>query len=417
MQSFKEYSAKNVFRNKSDITIRTVKSYIITESKINEIFNSVVTVQQKPSGMKVILIKEDNTGRAEEDWTVKHKNKIIYPGEFNYVSSTMVEKYSTGISQLKLVWEHLKRLHKTDIPTGTELFVEFITKSENSKYNKYYDMVLIKAIHKSTLNEGSIVPNDTIDSYAKELDISVPYTIFEGKIASKTDFDNGILDENLKKVYRNSSIDWLDRKNTIKDIQNVLLETESKYGGKENGVVIKYGDTVLKSLNSKDKQSIKYKTIFENVNESYNYTQQVKAKNIEDALAELSNILSKSKEPFDIVESIHATSKNILLKKFSKNSVIVGTFQDLEKSRETIIESLAKFESTTICIVSNSNTKGTKRERNEKILENFPTVNVINSSTTDLDFIIQKIPTEITTAIIEDIEIKNSSILGVSIES
>lgn len=421
MTTFKEYSEKNTFKNTSNIKIRRAESVLINEDSRNTILNSKIIVQQKPKGLKVNIIKENNTGRAEEDWKVKFNNKFIYPNEFDYVTASQVRKYSKSTSQLKLIWEHLKKIGRTDIPVGTDLFVEFISNSENTTYTTLHSIVLIKGVIKNTLNEGSLISENNLKKYADLMCFDIPEILFEGYLNSNTAFVSGIKSEELKKLYRKSNIRRTGSKQTIKDSVDLFLAVESKYGGRENGIVVKYNNSIMKYINSIVESNKISNTDPKIIEEAVGLMKKIKTDNIEEAVTKLSEILKESKHDFQHTETLQYNTKNLIVKKFNSGVLFVGKFKDLCESKLKVLrEASAKYKTMTIGIVSQRDTKGTKKERNEKIQEMFPNAEIVNTSTTDLDYIIKKCSNEITTVneIEEDIEYKNfGALYGVKIIS
>lgn len=407
MTTFKEYSEKNLFKTNSNLKIRYADSYLIDENKRQELINSYVTIEQKTSGTKINIIKESNTGIAENDWVVKCNNRRIYPTEFNFVSSPQVKKYSKGSSQLKLIWEHLKKINKVDIPVGTDLFVEFISKNSTNSYNNLYDFVLIKAVKKSIINEGTLVSSDYIKKYAEIMNFNLPCVLFEGYL--NKDFVNGIINEDLKKMYRKSnlSLDSLkDSKVLIKTISEIMLNIDSKYGNKESGIVIKYNGKILKYLNNTS--LIESSPKITDIKESQIIFKAIKENSIESSLEKLSSILEEYKVDFDTKEQLHDSVKNLIIKKFSSGILILGKFKELTESQiEQIKEATIKYKTVTIGILSSSDTKGTKHSRNKIFQEHFKNIEIINSSTTDLQTILDKCQNEITEIIkLDDVVVK-----------
>ena len=238
-----------------DISIQNAKKFLVNDEKKKEFLTSEVTVEHKTDGVKITIVKKDNTGVAEQDYIVAYKNDIIYPNEFEYLPKTKIKSKSIGNSQFIFIWDHLRKLRKNSIPIGTELFVEFLMRKPtlSSNYKQKHGMVLIGYSKSSwKVKNGKLFTNpsgfftEKRNEYAKEMKLDVPAVLFKGVLGNRKDFNAGIRDKQLKKLYIGTDINWDSIDDIINKISQMFLDVESKYGGKEEGVVCKFNNKIIK---------------------------------------------------------------------------------------------------------------------------------------------------------------------------
>ena len=427
---FKRYLLEG--KGQLDISIQNAKKFLTNDAKKEEFLTSEVVVEHKTDGVKVTIVKQSDTGLSEKDFIVAYKGDIIYPNEFTYLPKTKIKTKSIGNSQFTFVWDHLRKLRKNNIPVGTELFVEFLMNKPtlSSNYKKKHGMVLIgysKSTWKSKNGKLITKPSgfftEKRNEYAKIMRLDVPAVLFKGVLGDRKSFAQGILDDELKKLYRGVDINWDSKEDIIEKISQMFLDVESKYGGKEEGVVVKFNDRIIKfqqpyqtdqAARNKIKDQYRGDTEYED-----NYYKEVNKfidsfqggidkSNFADAIIKFNKKLKNAKIPIEhikkteeqIKDDIALTFRMRLSKDVASGALILGKFRVLTKAHYNMIkEAIAKYDTVTVNIVSSKETKGTKELRNEIISHCFPDVEILNSSTGNIFTIMRKSQNEITTII------------------
>ena len=415
-----------------DISIQNAKKFLTNDAKREEFLTSDVTVEHKTDGVKVTIVKKNNTGIAEEDYIVAYKNDIIYPDEFKYLPRNKIKSKSIGNSQFIFVWDHLIKLRKNNIPINTELFVEFLMKKPtlSSNYKKKHGMVLI-GYSKSTITvkNGKLFTSpsgfftEKRDDYAKQLKLDVPALLFRGVLGDRKKFVSGIKDDELKRLYRGVDINWDSKEDIINKISQMFLDVESKYGGREEGVVVKFNDRIIKfqqpyqtDQEARNKIKDQYRGTREYEDEYYRrvnkfidkFQRDIDRTNFDEAIISFNKKLKKTKIDLEhikkteeqIKDDIALTFRMRLSKDVASGALILGKFRILTKAHYNMIkEAVSKYDTVTVNIVSSKETKGTKELRNEIMKHCFSEVEILNSSTGNIFTIMRKSQNEITTII------------------
>lgn len=413
-----------------DVSILAANKYLTNPKRIEEFLDSQVVIEHKTDGVKLTIIKQFNNGDLH-DYIFSYKGNILYSTEYDYQPTTKVKKEAIGASQFKAVFEHFNKLPKNAIPVGTELFVEFLMSKPtlSSNYSTKHKMVLI-GHSKSTWVEsfGKLKTNpqgfDTSkrDVYAKELKIDVPQLLFAGRMHNPKDFEKGIVNSVLQTEFqqRKGSMNWDIPELLLDDIREMFLAIESKYGGKEEGVVIKYNGMLLKwqqayQLDQKARADIKDKyreadplqetKYWDNVKrvalEMANHI-VVKSRKLSDILSDLSLDMKRLKLDFShskkteaiIKDDIQLNIKTLLVKRMrgNNNALIIGKFRVLTKEGhyKLIKRAQTLYDNVVVCLVTSNDTKDTKDLREKMIRAAFPKVEIIHASTGNLINILQK---------------------------
>lgn len=425
----------NEAKDQLDISILAAGKYLTNEKKIEEFLTSPVVVEHKTDGVKLTIIKQANNGNLN-DYIFAYKGNVLYPSEFDYQPNTKVKKDSIGASQFKTVFQHFDKLSKNSIPVGTELFVEFLmTKPTlSSNYSKKHKMVLI-GHSKSTWVEkfGRLKTKPTgfqtnnRDNYAKELKIDVPQLLFKGYLGNQSQFRKGIQHKGLLYEFstRELTMNWDNPVLLIDDLREMFLAVESKYGGTEEGVVIKYNDKILKfqqeyQLDQNARLKIKMQYREEDGNKETDYWNNVtrtaleiansitvKSRKLPDLMDELSLTMKRLKLDFShtkksetvIKDDIQLTAKTQIIKKMrgNNNALILGKFRVLTKGGhyKLIKRAATLYDNVVVCIVTSKDTKDTKELRTEMITKTFPNVEIVHSTNGNISRILQTSPINI----------------------
>lgn len=231
-----------------DISILAQDKVLKNKGAREEFLSSEVSIYHKTDGVKLTVVKIQDSGNLS-DYIFQYKGNVLYPGEYDYETPFKIKRDSIGSSQFGLVFNHFNKLGKNSIPVGTELFIEYLLKKPtlSSQYNDTNKMVLIgysKCTWDVSFAKLKTKPGKMLiqkrSTYARELNIDSPLKLFQGVLGNERSFESSILYKGLKDEYnkRKNSFNWGDQELLIKDIQDMLLQVDSKYGGKEEGVVI-----------------------------------------------------------------------------------------------------------------------------------------------------------------------------------
>lgn len=431
--NFLEYL--NEGKEQLDISIQAAGKYLTTEKKIEEFLTANVQIEHKTDGVKLTVVKQADNGNLK-DYIFAYKGNVLYSTEYDYQPNVKVKKEAIGASQFKAVFQHFSKLDKTSIPVGTELFIEFLMSKPtlSSNYSTKHKMVLI-GHSKATWTEkfGKLKTNpqgfDTSkrDQYAKELKIDVPQFLFSGVMGSQITFAAGIKNKILKAEFEKvkGSMTWDVPEILLDDIRQLFLSIESKYGGKEEGVVIKYSGRILKwqqeyQIDQASRAKIKMQYRLDDPLAETRYWNAVKSKAIkivdsmtiksrklDDLLAELSLELKNTKLDFAhdkktdavVKDDIQLNAKMLIIKKMrgNNNALIIGKFRVLTKDghAKLIKRASTLYDNVVVCIVTSPDTKDTQDMREGMIRKTFPNVEIIHAVNGNLIRILQKSPINI----------------------
>jgi nicotinamide mononucleotide adenylyltransferase len=414
-----------------DISIVSAKKYLTSDAKIQKFFETPVRVEHKTDGVKISVIKTNN---KEQPWVFAYKGSVIYDGEFEYASKSALKKSSISNSQFQIILDHFKMLPNTSvdkIKPNTEFFIEFLMRKPtlSSNYEKSHGMVLL-AYSPTVWSEkfGRLVskPKDFItddrEEKAKLLKLDVPQLLFEGILGSSKMFENGIKNKNLQAVYNKNknSLKFEDYNILLGQIQEMFLEVESKYGGVEEGVVVKFLDssgTLLKfqqdyQVDQQARAAIKdkYRGTPEEEDMYYKQVRLVAldiinhieiTKDLPGMLSEFSkklkaqriNIEHGVKVKVNILDDIFNTGKMIITKKMKGNNgaLYLGKFRVLTTAHYNIIkDAFAVYDHVVVALVTSTETKDTRELRERMLMTAFPKLEIVNVQNGNLFTIMNK---------------------------
>lgn len=389
----------NESEDRLDISILAANKFLNSSKKLEWFFNTPVEIEAKTDGVKVTAIKIADSGDLT-DWIIAYKGHILYSEEFNYNSDDNIKKSSIGSSQFKIVLDHFKSLGKTSIPVGTELQLEYLMRKPtlSSNYERPHGIVLI-GYSKSTYTaefgilktKNSGMKTEKRDFYAKELKLNVPLKIFDGVLSSKEEFERGILAKDLKIAFSKFKefFDFSDYTDTYNRLSSLLLGIPSVFGGKEEGVVLKFSDgKILKiqqdyQLDQVKRAEIKNKWKESDESSENQYWENVKGsaydifykidkkKSLSDMLSQMSSLLKRyelnykhsKKNETIIKDDIELNVKTLILKSLKGNNgcLVLGKFRVLTKAHFNLIKLATKeFDKVLVCLVSSKDTKETE---------------------------------------------------------
>lgn len=401
-----------------DVSTQDGLRYLNSKVRIEEFLNTQVKIEHKIKGQNLTIVKIADNGDFN-DWVIANKGNILYR-EYDYQSLSRIKSECTGISQFRIVTDHFSNLGHVDIPVGTELLVKFVMRSTNLDYKKYHKMILLgSSISKYHISFGKLKTENTgldltyRDEYAKILGIDTPGILFNGVLGSELQFEHGIINRELSKLFSETrnSINWASPKILLQDIRHLLLGVESKYG---------LGDIVI-SYNNKFLEFTRDCVDITSANNSTEYLSKVKSKALElytkvksgrenelpDLLSTLSTELKYMKldfceenKSFNIKDDIQEIAKNLIIKNLrgNNNCLILGEFRVVTKAHYKMIRrAIRVFDNVVVCIISNSKNKHTAVLKTNMINDTFPGVRVIYHNNASLLSIIEKSPININT--------------------
>ena len=392
----------NESEDRLDISILAANKFLNSSKKLEWFFNTPVEIEAKTDGVKVTAIKIADSGDLS-DWIIAYKGHILYSEEFNYNSDDNIKKSSIGSSQFKIVLDHFKSLGKTSVPVDTELQLEYLMRKPtlSSNYERPHGIVLI-GYSKSTYSaefgilktKNSGMKTEKRDFYAKELKLNVPLKIFDGVLSSKEEFERGILAKDLKIAFSKFKefFDFSDYTDTYNRLSSLLLGIPSVFGGKEEGVVLKFSDgKILKiqqdyQLDQVKRAEIKNKWKESDESSENQYWENVKGsaydifykidkkKSLSDMLSQMSSLLKRyelnythsKKNETIIKDDIELNVKTLILKSLKGNNgcLVLGKFRVLTKAHFNLIKLATKeFDKVLVCLVSSKDTKETEELR------------------------------------------------------
>jgi len=410
-----------------DISILNADKYL-NDKNMKDFLMSQVQIEAKTDGLKLTIVKIADKGNIK-DYIFSYKGNILYNEEFDFQAVSNIKKSSIGASQFRLVFLHFSKLPKNSIPVGTELFIEYLMKKPtlSSNYEKSHGMVLI-ASSKCTyeVNFGKLKTSpeefDTSkrDEYSKMLNIDVPLKLFDGVLGSEITFEHGIQYQPLLAEFnkRKNSITWNDLNILYLDLKDLFLSIESKYGGKEEGIVIKYNSKILKLQQSyqvdqaaraliKDKfkgsedEENQYWLYVKNISQDILNSLVIKSRPLDELLKEVSDSLKNLKITFvhpkknvvNIKDDIQLTTKIQLIKKLkgNNNALFLGKMRVITNAHYKIISDATKlYDNVIIGSVTSSANKFSEEIRLKMINLCFPDIEIVQHSSGNLIQIINK---------------------------
>lgn len=422
-------------KDQLDISILSANKVIKTESDIENLLDTELTIEHKTDGTKLTVVHIKDDGDIS-DWIIAYKNQIMYSEEFSFQDSKQIIQKSIGISQYKLVLDHFSKLGKTGLPVNMEFAIEFLQRKPtlSSNYTNPHHLVLIGysacSYEKDYLRFGVLKTNSKVmetenrDDYAKTLQVDIPNKLFKGYLR---DFEKGIINDSLRKVFNNNrELFETDNPGQLwSAITKTLLEVESVYGGKEEGVVIKYNNKIIKvqqeyQLDQQARKRIKQKFMEDNPGDEELYWKEVikASKDLASKITEgplnlrlqkLSELLEKTdfkishskKNDLQIKDDIHHNAKILILKALEGNNgcLILGKFRVLTNGHCNVInKALEEYDRVIVCLVSSKITKDTKELRRKMLELTFRNkIDIIDHNSGNILGIISKSPSNINT--------------------
>ena len=400
-----------------DISIKSIDKYL-TPKKIDEILNTNCLVEQKTDGVKISILKIDDTGDPLKDFIVSYKEKIIFSGEFDYSDGN-----SRSNSQFKFITDFIKKLSNySSIPNSTEFFCEFaMNKSTlSSNYTSKGLLLLGYSSVRYKITNGHVYSSGEFKKATKEfsdiLGIPLPVKIFEGKLKN---YNDGRVDRRLRKLPEFELNTFENKMDFLSLIKSEFLEIPSQFGGKEEGVVLWFENGLVlkmqqdyqldqsKRAEIKDKyrmspeEESKYWESIESI--AKDLVKKIKSKNLEDQLKELGNLLRGVEAPEhskksrnDVIDDIQIKVRS-LLKDRGTCFLFLGKMRILTNAHYKIInDAQRKYDNGVVCLVNNKDTRKFADLRMKMVEMCFPELAVFEANSGYLANIVYRSPYKIT---------------------
>lgn len=324
-----------------------------------------VLVTEKVDGVKLTIIRNHEPWQcdATKNWIVSYKSNLINPEDFLGLQSKHdndIRAYSTGISQYKLVWDHLKCNHVNarHIPCGTELFIEFVMRKGTLTrvYEHYHAMILIASSPSSwRIQSGKVFSSpETFDvshnaEYACMLGMRIAPVLYNGPVAGMT----------------------------VAELKTCFLSMPSEFGGKMEGVVIRFPDNRLYKLVQPDQHDKAVRALnraaFE-PHDATNYWHQVRCiacdyvaplqvhADFKTNVSKLSHAvydsldlnLDANKKSINAKDDVFLTAKTMLMRATPGNNgaLFLGRMSPMTTAHHAIISSaLEKYDTVTVNLI------------------------------------------------------------------
>lgn len=388
-----------------DISILNIDKEITNEKKITDFIKKHIVLEEKLDGTKLTVIRTGNNfdpTNVMNNFIFSYKNNVLIPEEYEGLSREQIKKESIGSSQYAFVVDHFAKINKSlkSIPKNTEFFIEFLMNKPTltRDYKQKHGLVLISYSPTSyKLMNGKVVSKpkgffqDNLDKYAKLLKLDVPAKIFDGTPNSYENLIKGSKSKQFKDtVERNKGV-LQSAENEVaffQEFKNVVLQVESVYGGKTEGVVIKLDDGKILKILQADQHDAKtrfakkaiYKMdqdaenayfaeihkiaieIVDGLNFEQKYEQVLKELNAK-VYGNIDLPKHTKKVLLNTQDDLFVTAKTKLLKRLpgNNNALFIGRLQPPTKLHMKIIEDgLANFDNVVIGLV-----KGKKSDKSK----------------------------------------------------
>lgn len=415
-----------------DISILNVDKALTTPEKISDFLGKEMQIQEKVDGTKLTIVRNNEDFDPKDvmnNFIFSYKRTILYPEDYEGVDREEAKNASIGDAQYAFVLDHFAKVNPKlkDLPKGTEFFIEYIMDKPTltRDYKVKHKMMLIGYAPTEWTEKAGLLTtrsgemeNEKVAEYAKMMEIDSPRVILNGKIFPLASLKKSIEDSEFKKLVdeRSEELKTEDKQGYYSSLKQILLDLESRYGGKTEGVVIALPEgSLLKILqadqHSKEVRAAKKERYSMEPEQESAYFLEMK-KIAEDVLKgmdtkrpfrELLKEISKKaysekkedlpahtkKSLIQMQEDLFHVLKYLLVKKLPGNNValFIGRMQPPTKLHLSIIrEGLKDFDNVVVAIVKGKKSDASKNpfsfDTQKKIInEVFPDVKVIQVGT------------------------------------
>jgi len=384
-------------------------------------FENEYQVEEKSDGTKLTLFRNDEPFNAKdfnENWIVAYKNNILHPNEFRKINTKKIIRQGMGISQYKLVFEHLKSIHRNleSIPKNTEFLIEFLMSKPKitRTYEHKHGMVLIGYAHNVTIEKKSefrlytkrqpLIQKQN-EHYAEILQLDLPAILFKGKVnnfeALQSGAENSILKSllNRNKIEFKSLYEQMNYEELYRKIKEIFLEIPSFYGGKSEGVVLhnltnqktykflqldQHDETQRSNKKNKFRLSKKEEsdyfselkriatTILNDIDLNLSFSQAMDEISQTIQKYKFSTKLHTKKNDHQVREDLHLTTRIKYEKLLDGWAAVIGKFRIVTKEHAKMIEyAMEKYKGVTVMLVTGSREKELSNANIEILKEIF----------------------------------------------
>lgn len=405
-----------------DVSIKQLRARYKSVDQLLEFMKSQSRTEHKTDGVKLTLVKVADNGNLD-DWIVSYKGSLFYRGEFDYQDS-IGKRLSLGNSQFDVVFDHLETLGKTNIELNTEFFIEFLVKKQTvmSEYSTTGQMILIGYGKSSpVLRFGKVKTNpDNLqtkgrEAYARELQINVPPLLHKGQWHPATKLISGCVDDGLRNLLsaKLKTLEALESSPNeyYNEVAKSFLDLESKFGGKEEGIVVETADGLFKVQQDyqldKDARTGKKRLYMEDdpvAEQAYwddvleiarSVAESVTTQDIQKGLKEISDKIKainventhSKKNQYTIRDDIQLNAKNFFLKGLKGNdgALVIGKFRVLTLGHVKMIEkAIRESDEVVIGVVTGSRTKNSADIRLRMMKKTYPNLKVLELTSGNL---------------------------------
>jgi hypothetical protein len=254
-----------------DISILNVDKALTTPQKIEDFLDKSVEIQEKVDGTKLTIVRNGSDFDSEDvmnNFIFSYKRTILYPEDYEGVDRKEAKNASIGDAQYAFVLDHFAKVNSklSEIPKNTEFFIEYIMDKPTltRDYKLKHGMMLIGyAPTKYTERAGLLttqpgeMENEKVKEYAKMMEIDSPRVILDGPIYPLAKLKSSIVDSQFKKLVneRSTELEVDNKQSYYESFKEILLDLESRYGGKTEGVVIALPEGDLLKILQADQHS------------------------------------------------------------------------------------------------------------------------------------------------------------------
>lgn len=226
-----------------DLSIQNIDTVITTEEKASEFLDQALLITEKVDGTKLTVFRKDtpfDRSNIFNNFIFAYKRTILYAEEYPVFDRSLVKSEGIGDSQYGFVFDKFLEagVELKKLPRGTEFFIEFVMKKPTltREYENLHDFILI-GYAKSVAVErpGTLttypeeMETERVEEYASIMNMLSPKVIFNGVLEGKH---------------------AVEKLRYLHEFKRTMLERESQFGGKIEGVVISTAEKLYKIVQS-----------------------------------------------------------------------------------------------------------------------------------------------------------------------
>jgi nicotinamide mononucleotide adenylyltransferase len=393
-----------------DLSIQNIDKIITTDEKASLFLDQEITITEKVDGTKLTVFRKDtpfDKRNLFDNFIFAYKRNILYAEEYPIFDRNLAMTEGIGDSQYGFVFDKFLEAgtELMKLPRGTEFFIEFVMKKPtlSREYEQLHALILIGYAKSIAIEKPGILTTfpeametELVEEYANIMKIFSPRVIFKGITEGK---------------HATQKLRYLHA------LKTNLLDTESQFGGKMEGVVIATEDSLYKFVQAdqydKDyRYSIKMKyqmekekedayfldlksiasKFLETLDYTYPFRSNLSVIAVEAYYHATEIPTHEKKTEFQIREDYYHVLKYLFIKKIPENNnfMFIGRMQPPTFMHLKMIEEALKTHSVGVIAI----VKGKKSEKEmnpftfetqKKIIEKvFPGIEILQVSTGNL---------------------------------